>query len=380
MPSWKESHPKDIDAFFDRLFLGSVYRSPQLLSGLSLFEAIGIREHNAYLDDLSMAAVQRDFQEMKANFESIKKYSLDQVPADQRISFQTFDWMLKYLSAGEKFLHHSYPVTQLFGVVQDLTILFTAFHKLEEPGDVTNYLSRLDQIPVQFKQLIDKLKWQQAKGIIPPRFAVEKSIQIIEQFIAPAAEKNIFYLHLEEAMQTIASLKKDEALAKAKALIGGKVYSAYQMLKKHLEAMLVVARQNHGVWALPDGDQYYARCLALHTTTNLTADEIHDLGLKEVARIEMEIRALFAKEGLDNPKKQVGELLKSLAENKAFYFPNTVEGKQECIETFKKILARCRKELWPLFGIKPKAEVVVKPVPKHEEKEAPGSLLFAAEH
>jgi uncharacterized protein (DUF885 family) len=372
-PAWKEKHPPDIDSFFDRLFLSTVYRSPQLLSYLSLFESIGIREHNAYLDDFSVSALKRDFQEMKANFESIKNYNLEEVADDQKISFQTFQWMLDHVTAGEKFLFHSYPINQTFGAIQDLALLFTLFHKLEKQEDTLNYLSRLNQIPIQFRQLIEKLKYQQEKGIVPPRFAVEKSIQMIKKFLESAPEKNIFYLNLQEKIQTIEMLKKEVVLSKAKSLIHGKVYPAYRLLKDHLETMLAAAKHNHGVWALPDGDQYYEHCLATHTTTELSADEIHDLGLKEVARIEAEMRELLASEGIDDPKKQVGEIIEEISKNKAFYFPNTLDGKLECIEAFGKILERSRKELWPLFGIKPKAGVVIKPVPKYEEEGAPGA-------
>ncbi len=368
--SWKEVHPKEVSSFFDRLLISTVNRSPQLLSYLGLFESIGIREHNAYLDDLSIVALKQGFYEMKENFASIEKYNLSEVPADQKLSFQTFSWMIQSLNMGEPFLYHSYPVNQMFGVVQDLTVLFTLFHPFGSEEDVANYLSRLNQIPKQFSQLIDLLKMQQDMGILPPRFALEKSIQMIERFIQPPAEKNIFYLHLQE------KTKQAAALSKAKSLIGGKVYSAYRMLKKHLEGMLKGAKYDHGVWALPQGDKYYAYCLRVHTTTDLTADEIHDLGLKEVDRIEKEMHALFAKGGLDDPKKGAGELLLELSKNKAFYFANSSEGRRECIAAFEAILERSRKALWPLFRLKPEAAVEIKQVPKHEEEGAPGAYYY----
>lgn len=370
-PTWKEVHPADLASFFDRLFLSSVYRSPQLLSYLSLFESIGIREHNAYLDDLSIEGAERDFEEMKGNLESIKKYDPRQVT--DKISYQTSLWMLDHLNAGKDFLFHSYPITQLFGVVQDLTLVFTLFHKLEKEEDVGNYLSRLNQIPKQISQTIEKLKYQEKKGIIPPRFAVEKSIQMVAKFIEPEAKGNIFYQHLAEKMQGIDMPKKEAALAKAETLIRDKVYKAYKALQSQLETMLPAAKENLGVWALPEGEAFYAHCLALHTTTTLTADEIHELGLKEVAKLEGEIRGILKTLGLDNPKKQVGEIIQEISKNKDFYYPNTEAGKQACLDDFGTILERCRKELWPLFNIKPEAAVEVKAVPKHEEEGAPGA-------
>jgi uncharacterized protein (DUF885 family) len=219
------------------------------------------------------------------------------------------------------------------------------------------------------------LKFQQEKRIVPPRFALEKSIQMIGKFIEPSAEKNVFYLNLADKLSMIEMEKKEEILAKAKSAIQTKVYPAYRMLQRQLESMLPAAKEQ-GVWALPDGDQYYAQCLALHTTTTLTADQIHELGLKEVARIEGEMRVLLAKEGLDDPNKTVGEIIEGLSKNKAYYFPNTAEGKQECLEAFETILMRCREKLWPLFSLKPEARVAVKAVPAHEEEGAPGAYYY----
>ena len=367
-PPWKERHPADIASFFDRLFLSSVDRSPQALSYLGLFESIGIREHNAYLDDLSMRKMRQSFEELKANLESIQQYRPEEIPPSEQLSFQTALWMLAHARAGEKFLFHDYPITQLFGVVQDLTLVFTLYHRLENGGDGANYLSRLNQIPAQFAQVIERLKDQQEKGIIPPRFAVEKSILMIGKFIEVAPEKNIFYQTLEEKFP-----KEEKLLLQAKGILQNKVYPAYRRLKEHLEKLLPSAQKNEGVWALPDGEAYYAHCLALHTTTTLSADEIHELGLREVEKIEGEMRTLLKQGGLDQPKKEVGQIIQEISKNKAFYYPNTEEGKKECLQGFETILTRCRNELWPLFGIKPEAAVEIKPVPKHEEEGAPGA-------
>jgi len=303
----------------------------------------------------------------------MKKYRLKDISETDLISYKSALWTLSLFSEAKDFLFHPYPITQMFGVVQDLTLLFTLYHKLEIAEDVNNYLSRLNAIPKQISQVVETLKYQREKKIIPPRFAIEKSIQMITKFIDEKPENNIFYRHLEEKLANIEMAKKEDVLAKVKLSLQKKVYPAYRTLQEYLETMLPTAKNNFGVWALPRGEEYYAHCLAFHTTTNLSADEIHELGLQEVKKIEAEIRALLKKDGLNSEEKGVGEIIQEISKNKAFYYPNTAQGKQQCLDRFETILTRCRKELWPLFNIKPEAAVVVKPVPEHEQDGAPGA-------
>ncbi len=363
---WKSPHPQYLVDFYDKLFIDYVEWRPETLTSIGLFESIGIREHNAYLDGYLIQDTLDEFAITEKNWHSIKEYPQ---PKDD-FSFLTFYWSLDQRVRGRPFLFHFYPVTQLFGAVQNLTILFTLLHRLEVPEDVTNYISRLEKIPLQFKQVIALMEYQKNHGIVPPRFAIEKSMDMIKGFLETPVEKNLFYTTLAEKADPTDRKRGQTVLAKA-------VYPSYQELYDYLEKLLKHATVNHGVWALPQGDKYYAHRLEENTTTSYTPQEIHDLGLKEVALIQKKIRSLFKKEGLDDPSKTVGELLSKLANDERFFYPNTDEGREECLKDFAKILERSRKELWPLFNIKPKSEVVVKRVPQNEEKGAPGAYYIA---
>jgi len=370
-PAWKENCPKNIDAFFDKLFLTTVFRDPLTLSYLGLFESIGIRDHNAYLTDISPKAMTRDFEEQKANWKTIKKYSVETLSPDQATSYKIFSWKLDHMVQGEEFLFHEYFINQMHGVVQNLTATFLLFHKLEVKEDVENYIARLNRIPEYMNQSIEMTEYQKQKGIVPPRFAVEKVINIINKLMTPSVEENIFYTHLAAHVK-----ESNPQLAKAKVVMQERVYPAYQKLKKYLTELLVTAKANDGVWALPNGDAYYAYMLQHHTTTNLTADEIHELGLREVKRIQTEIRGILELEGIMDPKREVGELVAELSKDQRFYYPNTDEGRRDCLAGFEVILERCRKQLWPLFDLKPQTKVVVKAVPKHEEEGSAGAYYY----
>ncbi len=110
-----------------------------------------------------------------------------------------------------------------------------------------------------------------------------------------------------------------------------------------------------------------------HTTLNLSADEINALGLKEVHRIQEEMRTILAPENIINLNKNVSKLVQELSQDNRFYYPQTDEGRKQCLEQFRLILKRCQKELYDLFDLKPNVSVKIQPIPKHEEEEKPGA-------
>lgn len=368
-----------IEDFFDHLFVSGASRDPQLLSYLGLFESIGVREHNAHLNDVSPAAVQLAMQERQKNFEMLKKHAPESLTPEQQLSYKIFAWKLEHENEGAQFLYHDYKINQMFGILVDLSMTLMEFHRLELPEDCEHYLSRLAGVPKQFEQTIELLEHQKSLGIIPPAFTLKKIITIIDNSLPQAIEENIFYLNLVKKAEKIERIDKGYLTEHAKDVIQNKVYPAYKKLRNYCQQMLDQSNNaNNGVWALPNGDAYYAHMLARHTTTNLSADQIHALGLKEVAHIHKQMREIFAREGMDDASKSVGELMQELAKDERFYFPETEEGRKQCIAEFEAIVERSRKELYPLFDLKPKAALRIQPVPKHEEEGQPGAYYAPA--
>lgn len=375
-PAWKEQRPKNIDAFFDKLFLSHVSDNPQLLTQIGLFESIGVRDHNAHLNDMSPDQILKFFNQTKENLDTLNDYSLEKLTHDQKISYQIFSWMLKHQVLGEKFLFHNYKINQMDGVLMELSVLFTQFHKLEIAQDVENYISRLQKIPNQFDQVIQLLEFQKSIGIMPPRFTIEKVISIINNSVQMEAHEHIFFDHLAHQIEKIEINNKNDVLNRAKQVMQEEVYPAYARLKKYFEQLLEFAQQNNGVWALPHGDEYYIHMLKFHTTTDLTPDQIYQLGIQEVTSIHKEMRAILAQEGLNDPNKEVGALVQELSNDPRFYYPNTDEGRKQCLKDYELILERVRKELLHLFDLKPQTGVKIQQVPVHEQEGAPMAYYY----
>ncbi|HZW60868.1 MAG TPA: DUF885 family protein [Candidatus Babeliales bacterium] len=366
-----------IDAVFDHLFITAVSRNPQLLSQLRIFESIGVREHNAYLNDVSPTAIAQECADKKANLQLLQQFSCDQLSQHDRTSYQIFNWMLNHAAEGEKFIFHEYRINQLFGVLTDLSIVFTQYHPLETAEDVHHYIARLTRIPAQLDQTIALLEHQKNHAIHTPQFTLEKVTASLTTLLSEQAQNSIFYTHLAEQLKHIDVQDKQALLEKTETIIQTMVYPSFAKLQHYCKQLLDGTAFNHGAWALPDGDAYYAHALARHTTTTLTADEIHELGLIEVQKIHQQMRKILHEEGISDPNKSISELVRELEKDERFYFPQTEEGRKQCIARFEAIIERCRKELYPLFDLKPKAPVRIQAVPKHEEEGQPGAYYSA---
>lgn len=366
---WSSSD--SLDTFFAKLFVRLIANDPQSLSYLGLFESIGIRDHNAHLNTLCPAAFQEDFVLKQKCLLALKNYESAQLTPQERISYAIIAWMLEHAVAGEKFLFHEYKVNQMFGVLSDLSSTFTRYHRLEVLEDAQLYITRLQKIPQQLHECIALLEHQKNNGVVPPSFTLEKVINTIKKTIPDHVSECFLYTHFKDTCVQIPGA--DQLLVDAHTILLEQVYPSYQTLLGYCQQLHADSKHMDGVWALPDGDAYYQHCLVRHTTTHLTADEIHELGICEVATIQKAMREILAREGIRDAAKSVGQLMQELAKNPKFYFPSTQEGRQQCLAHYEAILERCRKELYPLFDIKPKTPVKIEAVPAHEQEGQPAA-------
>lgn len=350
--------PGSLEDVLNHLFIDQMLQNPQLLTSIGLFEPLGLHEHNRYLNDFSTENAYREVDLAKSYWISLQVFSLGSLSQEQELTRQLISNRLKELIDGEEFLFHGYPINQQWGVTQRVSALFMNSHPLKEPEDVQNFIFRLGQIDSQFQQVIERMEYQREKGIAPPQFAIAKVIASIQKWIEIPVEKNPFYIRLAS--------QSEEVLLKAKNVIENLVYPAYRRLQSYLEQRLGQLDRNDGVWALPNGDRYYAYLLRMHTTLPLTAEEIHQIGLREVERIEKEIQHLLEQEDLYQPNLTLGEHFQQFGQNPQYFYENTEEGRRECLKKFEEILLRSREKLGPLFPMQPKAALVIRSVPSFE--------------
>ena len=366
--------PWSLNVFYEKVFIAFMLDNPELLSSIGLVERFGITGHNAKLNDESPAQQQKHFDRLRRNIADLRAYPLEKQNASQRLSTAILDWFLSVQSEGERFQHHDYPVNQLFGVQSRLPSFMANTHRLLEPRDCEYYIKRLEAVPAKWDQVLESVKLREQKGVIPPRFVVEKVLREMTDFVATPPAENILATSFKTRLAKIEKLTEParaEFQARVERTIAERVYPGYQKLIDYFADLLPKTTTDDGVWKLPDGEAYYVHMLRQNTTTGLQPSEIHSLGVAEVERIESEMRALLETNGFAG--QPIGAAMKALATEPRFLFPNDDAGRSAVLAEYTRLIEQALERSKALFRSIPAAKVEVRRVPEFKEKTFAGA-------
>ncbi|HFF4738271.1 TPA: DUF885 family protein, partial [Acinetobacter baumannii] len=229
-----------------------------------------------------------------------------------------------------------------------------------------DYISRLKQIPLILDQGIQLAKQGQKDGLMPPKYLIEKVAKQIDSIATPAGADSVFASPLKQFPKNISKAEQERLSREVLQTIDQNVRPAYQKLGTFIQKdYLPHGRQHEGIWSLPNGDELYRFYVENNTTTSESPENIHQLGLKEVARIEAEMLKIAKAQGFNDLKS----FQQSLKTNPAV-FPKS---REEILEIYRGYIAQMQPELPKLFGLLPKNKVEVLPVEQYREKEAAGA-------
>ncbi|MFN6970859.1 MAG: DUF885 domain-containing protein [Rheinheimera sp.] len=364
--------------FYERVFLEYGLESPELLTQLRMLESIGIRNHNAKLDDRSQQAGDAQQAKLTADLATLRQYDREEMSEQEKLSYDMLEWFMAHSAEGEQWRYHGYPVNQLFGVQNSLPNFMVNSHPLYDLTDAEHYIARLEQFQRVFLQVVEDLQIRANKGVIPPRFVLEKVLIEMQGFTAGAIEEQLLYTHFSDKVGNINGIDAETATAlkqKVASAIETSVLPGYQHLTEYLQALLPQTTTDAGVWKLPNGEAYYAYLLKEHTTTDLSPMQIHQLGLAEVARIQQQMLAILQAQGVSGD--HVPTMMKALGDDPRFLYPDTAEARLQILADYKTILADINTRLDGAFNIRPKADMDVQRVPEFSEKTAPGAYYNA---
>lgn len=371
---WFAKKPFFFRAFLDRSVVKMAFESPETLTSLGFLESVGITGHNALLDDDSPEAMDKTFTQVRALRDTLLSYQDADLDDNQRISKDIALYLADFALAAEPYRYHNYPVNQLFGVQNGYPSFMQAQHQIHSVDDAENYLSRLIAVKTKFGQTLEGLKLREAKGIIPPKFVIERVLTEMNDFISAPVEDNILYSSFKTklAETQISSDEQARLLATAKTNIEAYVQPAYRLFIDYFTELQTKAGTDDGYWALPNGNVAYEQLLKFFTTTNYTADEIHAKGLAEVSRIQGEIMTILSAQGYDT-SQGFSVAIEALAADPKFYYEDTDAGRAQILVDYQKILDEINAGLDNAFRIRPKAGMEVVRIPEFKEKTAPGA-------
>jgi uncharacterized protein (DUF885 family) len=367
--------PVTINLFYGKVFAKFGLRSPEMLSYMRILPS-WMDFYSDDLADASLAEEEIGAQMVKENLDTLRRYDRSGLDREAQLSYDVLENFLANQVAGDAFRGYEFPVNQMQGIQSGLPSFMTDAHQVNNVGDARNYIARLDKFPRKFSQVIEGLDHYQAKGIVPPQFTVEKVIKQMQDFRALPAQENTLYVSFKEKLDKLDAKQVDDAtranlLAGVEASIKDHVYPAYQQLIDHFTALLPKAQGNYGAWHLPNGDAYYAWCIRNHTTTDLSAEQIHQIGLTEVARIGAEMDAILRDQGLS--EGSIGDRVRQITADPAQLYSDDDAGRKAIIADYQHILDEVNQGLGGAFDIRPKLGVEVRAVPKFSEATAPGA-------
>lgn len=372
---WHADKPFRFRSYVDREVLKMAFESPETLTSLGFLESIGITGHNAELDDASIEKADELFVKLKEVHKTMLSYDDESLSEADRLSKEIAMYLLNFAKNSEQFRYHNYPVNQLFGIQNGYPSFMEAQHQIKSAEDVENYLSRLMLVKRKFDQELEGIKLREEKGIIPPAFVIERVLEEMTSFVNKPIEENILYSSLAKKMtesSDISTQQQTEFLAKAKTNIADYVHPAYQALIDYFTKLKTKATDDDGFWRLPNGEQAYASALQFFTTTDYSPQYIHEVGLKEVARIQSEIMAILESQNYD-VSNGFTFAIDALAAEESFYYEDSDEGRAQILKDYQTILDEIDVGLDSAFRIRPKAGMEVVRIPEFKEKTAPGA-------
>ncbi|WP_026054702.1 DUF885 domain-containing protein [Leptospira weilii] len=365
--------PLTLGLFYEKIFWESVLNDPEYLTSLGILNNFGIGSYQKELTDISVERQKQDMEKAKKNLEILLSYGKEDLSGQELISFEILEWSFGLKISGEKFLFHDYPANQLFGVQSQLPTFLATQHPIKSSQDVENYIARLEVVPKKIDQLIEGILYRDRKGILPPDFILDRLISEVEGFIKVPAKENILYTAFGEKIEKINSISsdlKDQSLARVQQSIESGVYPSYSKLLNLFLEQRKRADSKAGVWKLPDGDAYYSHELKKHTTTELNPEQIHNIGLSEVSRIQNEMKTILKNLGKN---QSIPNAMSELRKDSRFLFPDNEKGKLQALEEYKKILKDSEEKSKSLFFKMPESKVEVDRIPVFKEKTAPGA-------
>lgn len=364
-----------LNAWFEEKFEEEIAFSPIQQTFL------GRKTNYGKMDDASQAATDAQLAWKKASVEEMKRdFDYDKLTPEAKTSWDIWDYQYQTALAKAEFRTNGYIFEQM-GAIQTFPPTFLiAVHKVDTASDMEAYISRLSATGQSLEQLIVQSKTNAATGVRPPRFSFESVIDSSQKIITGApfddgADSAIWADAQTKIKALLDAGEIDEA--KAESLTEAAKTALLEDWKPAYENLIAWQQEDienapplgTGVGSLPNGVAYYNERLANHTTTDLTADEIHQIGLDEVKRLRTEMIKIKDKVGFTGDLKAFFAELRDNKDNPLYYYPNTDEGRLAYIDDSNAALDRIKKELPNYFGILPKADLEVKRVEAFREQD-----------
>jgi uncharacterized protein (DUF885 family) len=365
------------NAWADKFAEDWVRLNPQLATSTQYFSGAEQNALDRQLTPLTTAQRAKMRALARAGIAKLDKYLAGSLDEDQRISAGTMRWSLAKAIEGEKFEDYNFVFSQFSGAHISLVNFMTQTHPLRRATDVDNYLARLEQVSTRIDEAIARGRSAASRHLTPPRVILERAQDQVNVFLKDAAPDNVFVSSLAKRTESLSDLSpqaRADAIAKATQIVNDKIIPAYGRVKAFMAEIYPSTGNVVGISRLPNGAAAYAHYLSNFTSTNLTAEQIHAIGLREVARIEGEMDKHLRELGYADGS--VEERMKKLD---ATFQPKT-EGdpRPALLAKYAEYVKDAQERSKAIFNLMPRAPVEVRREPPLTEKAAAAHYTLPA--
>jgi uncharacterized protein (DUF885 family) len=372
-----DSPDERIDAFFDEYTAEWMRANPDRAIRAGYFSGEEQDRLEQQLTPRTRAFELATIERARDGLAGLDRFDFDELSDSRRTSAAVMRWQLETIVAAEPYLDYWFPLNQHGGSNVGLPNQLTVVHPLNDDADARNYVTRLGDVDARMNEAIAESARRAKAGIYPPRFIVHRTIEQMERFIAPEPAQNPLVATLREktaplvAQGSLAADARERLIGAAERIVANEVYPAWRDGLTLLRAQLPATNDDAGLWRFDRGAEIYAYHLRRFTTTDLTADEIHEIGLVQVERIERELDQLLRHVGLEEGTVQ--SRLEMLSAR--LTYPATEAGRERFLARINELIVDAESRAAPLFNLRPKTPVVAQPYPRFRWANASASYM-----
>ena len=372
--------PFSLDHYLAKELIMGLLESPEFMTYIGIFDPYNsILKHNQKLSIDTLEDGQADHEKTLKRLEMLKKYDSNNLSDVQKITqkIAIFDTE-NNINTFQNFRFHSYPYNQISGNHLNIVEFMTDTHPIRNYREATDYIKRVKAFDNSMNSDLIWLNEQKKLGIFAPKFVFDHVIKQLKEIIEYSDENNPL---VKVFMRKVNNLdidkqKKENLYNELSKVIKSEVNPGYELILNFMETNYKNANEHHGVWSLPDGDAFYASRLRSYTTTDYTAEEIHQIGLSEVDRIGKRMEEIFILLGFEIIKS-VGQMMNDLNENPDFLYEDTPDRKEIVLADYNQMVKEAENDVKPYFERFPISPVEVRAVPEYSEQTAAGGYYQA---
>ncbi|MCS5548766.1 MAG: DUF885 domain-containing protein [SAR86 cluster bacterium] len=372
--------PFSLDHYLAKELISEMLDSPESLTYLGVIDRFNwVTNHQSKISISGLDDLEEDLIDAKNSRAMLLSYDEESLSEQQKITkkIAVFD-LNNFIKEEEEFPFHNYPLNQIGGIHLNLVEFMTDVHPIRNKKEAEAYIERLDLFDDSFKGTLEILNEQKKAGIFPPEFVFDHVVRQLDEFLNFTKNDNplrkVYIRKINDLDLDEEDIK--ELISQLDESIENSVNPGFRLLYEFIKETRSQANEFHGVWSLPNGDEFYALRLKVYTTTDYSAQDIHDIGLAEVDRITKRMQAIALDLGYGE-EVNVGKLMNKLNEDPNFLYADTPDRKETVVNDYNSIVEETWQIAGDYFHNMPTSKVEVRAVPEYSEKNQAGGYYMS---